>query len=147
MHVGVDAPKPDADALGGHWQSNMVVPHRSALDGSRLSDDVAEELREIGFTAVAIAPRDGVLRGSAAVVAPACQSAKRSTASAAASISHLSSGGKRRAWQGCCGSERRSIRSHAAGSPLPRASWLTSLKAERELVTIRPRVASGWASA
>ncbi|MEM9380556.1 MAG: amidohydrolase family protein, partial [Planctomycetota bacterium] len=69
MHVGVEAPKPDPEGLGGHWQSNMVVPHRSALDGSRLSESDAEELRDLGFTAVAIAPRDGVLRGSAAVVA------------------------------------------------------------------------------
>lgn len=69
MHVGVDAPKPEADAFGGHWQTEMAVPQRSALDGPRISDDDAKELREIGFTAAAIAPKDGILRGTAAVVA------------------------------------------------------------------------------
>ncbi|MEM6672794.1 MAG: amidohydrolase family protein [Planctomycetota bacterium] len=69
MHVGVDAPKPDGDALGNHWQTEMAVPQRSALDGPRLDEDTAEALREIGFTAAAIAPADGILRGSAAVVA------------------------------------------------------------------------------
>ncbi|MEM8713115.1 MAG: amidohydrolase family protein, partial [Planctomycetota bacterium] len=68
-HVGVAAPKPGADAFGNHWQTDLVVPHRSALDGDRLTDSVAKDLRSLGFTAAAIAPEDGVLRGTAAIVA------------------------------------------------------------------------------
>ena len=68
-HVGVEATKPEAEAFGGYWQSNLVVPQRSALDGKRLEDGTAKELRSLGFTAAAIAPEDGILRGTAAVVA------------------------------------------------------------------------------
>ena len=69
MFAGVDAPLPDATGLGGYWQSEKVVPQRSALDGERLSEGEVESLREAGFTAAAIAPGDGILGGSAAVVA------------------------------------------------------------------------------
>lgn len=68
-HVGVDAPKPEATAQGGYWQSNLVVPQRSALDGERLEESAAKSLRSVGFTAAALAPEDGILRGTAAVVA------------------------------------------------------------------------------
>ena len=68
-HVGVEANKPAAEAFGGYWQSDLVVPQRSALDGTRLGEDKAKELRSLGFTAAAIAPEDGILRGTAAVVA------------------------------------------------------------------------------
>ena len=69
MYAGVDAPLPDATGLGGYWQSEKVVPQRSALDGERLSDSELDSLRGAGFTAAAIAPADGVLGGSSAVVA------------------------------------------------------------------------------
>ena len=69
MYAGVDAPLPDATGLGGYWQSEKVVPQRSALDGERLSESDLESLRGAGFTAAAIAPSDGVLGGSSAVVA------------------------------------------------------------------------------
>ena len=69
MYAGVDAPLPDASGLGGYWQSEKVVPQRSALDGERLSDSDLESLRGAGFTAAAIAPADGILGGSSAVVA------------------------------------------------------------------------------
>ena len=69
MYAGVDAPLPDATGLGGYWQSEKVVPQRSALDGERLTDSEVESLRGAGFTAAAIAPSDGVLGGSSAVVA------------------------------------------------------------------------------
>lgn len=69
MYAGVEAPLPDATGLGGYWQSEKVVPQRSALDGERLIDSEVESLRGAGFTAAAIAPSDGVLGGSSAVVA------------------------------------------------------------------------------
>ncbi len=81
-HVGVEATKPEADAFGGYWQSNLVVPQRSALDGKRLADDKAKDLRALGFTAAAIAPEDGILRGTAAVVALGSNGSEIESASA-----------------------------------------------------------------
>ncbi|MFT5733604.1 MAG: imidazolonepropionase-like amidohydrolase [Planctomycetota bacterium] len=68
-HVSVEAGKPDAAAQGGYWQTDLVVPQRSALDGTRLDSGTAKDLRSIGFTAAAIAPEDGIFRGTAAIVA------------------------------------------------------------------------------
>ncbi len=63
----VDAPKPDADASGTHW-NKKVMAQRSPLDGEGVSDDTAKKLRGMGFTAANILPRDGVFRGTTAVV-------------------------------------------------------------------------------
>ncbi len=65
--VQVDAPEPDAKAVGAHWNSK-VTPHRSALDGGGISSKDRESLRKLGFTVVALAPKGGVFRGTGAVV-------------------------------------------------------------------------------
>jgi imidazolonepropionase-like amidohydrolase len=67
-HVEVDAPMPDPKSAGAHW-SRRVTPQRSALDGPGLSEDGARELRELGFTAAALAPKGGIFRGRASLVA------------------------------------------------------------------------------
>ncbi|MGQ0615273.1 MAG: amidohydrolase family protein [Planctomycetaceae bacterium] len=66
-HVEVEAPRPDPREPGLHWNSR-VLPQRSALDGRGIDPKAAEELRSLGFGAAAIAPKDGVFRGSAALV-------------------------------------------------------------------------------
>lgn len=57
------------EGLGEHWQTNMVRPERTVLDGDRLSDSARKELRSLGFTSALIVPDSGVLRGRGAVVA------------------------------------------------------------------------------
>ncbi|MEZ6242782.1 MAG: amidohydrolase family protein [Phycisphaerales bacterium] len=66
-YVEVDAPKPDPNSPGLHWNSN-VTPQRWALDGPGLSESDKKDLREQGFVAAAIAPKGGVFRGMGAVV-------------------------------------------------------------------------------
>jgi imidazolonepropionase-like amidohydrolase len=66
-YVEVDAPRPDPDQRGAHWNAR-IMPQRSALDGKGIEESVARTLRSQGFTAAAIAPRGGIVRGSAAVV-------------------------------------------------------------------------------
>lgn len=66
-HVDVDAPVPDANAPGVHW-NNRVMPQRWALDGTGVDERTADSLRRLGFTAAAIVPRGGVFRGMGAVV-------------------------------------------------------------------------------
>ncbi len=65
-HVPVEAPAPDAKSPGAHWNAK-VTPQRTALDGG-LDADLRKTLREMGFTAAAIAPKGGVLRGQGAVI-------------------------------------------------------------------------------
>lgn len=67
-HVSVDAPTPPADARGNHPHSGRITPQRRATDGSGLDDATRSALRELGFAAAAIAPRDGNLRGLSAIV-------------------------------------------------------------------------------
>ena len=57
------------EGLGEHWQTKMIRPERSVLDGDRLDDGEREDLRALGFTAALIVPDEGVLRGRGAVVA------------------------------------------------------------------------------
>ncbi|MHC4975483.1 MAG: amidohydrolase family protein [Planctomycetota bacterium] len=66
-HVPVEAPMPDTDAPGVHWNSK-VTPQRRALDGTGVSSGDAKSLRENGFAAAAISPEDGVFRGRGALV-------------------------------------------------------------------------------
>src|SRR5437016_5176095 len=66
-YVEVEAPKPDPNLPGSHWNPR-VTPQRSALDGTGVDDKTAESLRKLGFTAAAISPAGGVFRGRAAVV-------------------------------------------------------------------------------
>lgn len=63
----VAAPKKAAERPGAHW-NGAVTPDRSVLDGDGAGNDVAGRLRKLGYTAAAIAPEDGMFRGSAAVV-------------------------------------------------------------------------------
>ncbi len=67
-HVAVDAPAPPADARGNHPHPGRILPQRRATDGAGLDGDTRGALRELGFAAAAIAPRDGNLRGRAAIV-------------------------------------------------------------------------------
>ena len=57
------------EGLGEHWQTNMVRPERTVLDGDRLGDGEREELRSLGFTSALVVPDEGVFRGRGAVVA------------------------------------------------------------------------------
>ncbi len=66
-YVEVDAPKPGDGSPGQHW-NHRVTPQRSALFGSGLSEDAKKDLRAMGFTAAAIAPKGGVFRGQSALV-------------------------------------------------------------------------------
>lgn len=66
-YVDVDAPHPDKNEAGVHW-SPHVMPQRRALDGTGVDEKTAETMRKMGFTAAAIAPKDGVFRGKSAVV-------------------------------------------------------------------------------
>lgn len=65
--VEVDSPAPDPASPGVHAKST-VTPQRSALDGTGLDAATAKTLRSLGFTAAAISPRGGNVRGTAAVV-------------------------------------------------------------------------------
>jgi len=65
--VEVEAPPPDPRAAGVHFNPR-VTPQRSALLGKGVPDDVAKQLREMGFAAAGVAPKGGVLRGRGAVV-------------------------------------------------------------------------------
>ncbi len=67
-YLEVDAPEPDPELPGRHW-NNLVVPQRSALDGEGASAKLRKELRKLGFTAAAISPAGGLFRGKGAVVA------------------------------------------------------------------------------
>ncbi len=66
-HVPVEAPRPDADLEGAHWNP-VVMPQRSSLDGAGIGASDRESLRDLGFAIAAISPKDGVFRGSGAVV-------------------------------------------------------------------------------
>jgi len=66
-YVEVDTPLPDVSSAGQHW-SPRVMPQRRATDGKGIEERDAESLRKLGFTAAAIAPKRGVLRGRGAVV-------------------------------------------------------------------------------
>ena len=65
----VDVPRPDLDAPGSHW-SPRITPQRTALDrgGAGIDRGASEQLRALGFTAAAIAPKGGIFRGTSAVV-------------------------------------------------------------------------------
>ncbi|MFI4896882.1 MAG: amidohydrolase family protein [Phycisphaerales bacterium JB059] len=65
--VEVDAPKPTHASPGRHW-SPRVTPQRAAIDGAGLSESDKKNLRALGFTAAAIAPKGGVFRGQSALI-------------------------------------------------------------------------------
>ncbi|MHC5114328.1 MAG: amidohydrolase family protein [Planctomycetota bacterium] len=56
------------DAPGRHWNQH-IHPELSMSDQPPLSEAVRKKLRSLGFTAAAVYPSDGILRGSGAVVA------------------------------------------------------------------------------
>jgi len=66
-YAEVDAPAPDPESPGVHWNSR-VTPQRSALHGDGLSDADRKALRKLGFVAAHTAPKGGVFRGTGAVV-------------------------------------------------------------------------------
>ncbi len=66
----VEAPAPDRGAPGVHQNPN-VTPQRSALDGVGIDAETRKTLRSLGFTAAAISPMRGNLRGTAALVSVA----------------------------------------------------------------------------
>ncbi len=65
-YVEVDAPRPDANQPGVHW-NRRVTPQRRAVDGA-LDEGTNKRLRDMGFVAAHIVPRGGIFRGSSAVV-------------------------------------------------------------------------------
>ncbi len=65
-HLAIPLPAPPAGP-DTHWHP-LVTPQRRALDGAGIDEKTRKELRKLGFTAAAIAPEGGSLRGSAAVV-------------------------------------------------------------------------------
>ena len=65
-HIAIDVPAPPADAPGTHWNAK-ITPQRHALEGAGVTQDIREELRELGFTAAAIAPGGGIFRGAPCV--------------------------------------------------------------------------------
>ncbi len=65
--VPVDADTPYSDHLTQHWNSK-VHPSRSALLGAGLDKTKAQSLRKMGFVAAAIAPRDGIFKGTSAII-------------------------------------------------------------------------------
>lgn len=75
-YVEVDAPKPDGDAPGSHWNPR-VMPQRSPLDqgAGGLSASDTRELRELGFVAAVLSPKGGIFRGTGAAVSLAERSA------------------------------------------------------------------------
>lgn len=81
----VDAPSPDLSDPGAHW-SIHVTPQRHALGSGGISADDAESLRDLGFTAAAIAPTttreaSGLFGGLGAVVSLADSGGNSSAAS------------------------------------------------------------------
>lgn len=66
-YVEVDAPAPVGDSRGLHWNPK-VTPQRKATDGGAIDQGLAASLRQLGFTAAVVSPRDGVFRGSGALV-------------------------------------------------------------------------------
>ncbi|RMD62526.1 MAG: hypothetical protein D6824_06640, partial [Planctomycetota bacterium] len=67
-HVPVEAPEPDPASPGTHWHKR-VKAQRSAVDGDGASESLRASLRKLGFTAALLAPKDGVFRGFADLVA------------------------------------------------------------------------------
>ncbi|MEZ6013546.1 MAG: amidohydrolase family protein [Planctomycetota bacterium] len=68
-HLAVDAPFAPSETSTDHWHHQLITPQRSALDGAGVDPATAQELRALGFAAAAIAPRAGIFRGTASVVA------------------------------------------------------------------------------
>lgn len=75
--VEVDAPRPQPDEPGAHWNTR-VTPQRRASDGNGLDERTRESLQKLGFTAAGLAPRGGIFRGQSAVVSLANPSERRS---------------------------------------------------------------------
>ena len=62
-----DVPALDPNTSDQHWNP-MVQPQRRALDGALVPAPDRAALRKLGFTAAAIAPSGGILKGSSSVV-------------------------------------------------------------------------------
>lgn len=79
--VEVEVPRPDPSAPGTHWNPR-VMPQRGALDkGAKgIDEKTAQTLRSMGFTAAAIVPKGGLIRGTSALVSLAAASADPSDA-------------------------------------------------------------------
>ena len=67
-HVPVETPKPDRQAADTHWNAR-VLPNRDVLSGPGPDAKLRSDLRRLGFTAAALAPKDGIFRGTGAIVA------------------------------------------------------------------------------
>jgi imidazolonepropionase-like amidohydrolase len=73
----VDAPLPQSNASGLHWNPK-VTPQRNALDSGSIDAGLAGALRKQGYTAAALAPKGGIFRGSSEVVSLAKPSEEQS---------------------------------------------------------------------
>lgn len=63
----VDAPAPDSNRPGAHWNSG-ITPTRRTLEGASVSESDRAALRDLGFTVAALSPNSGLFRGFGAVV-------------------------------------------------------------------------------
>jgi len=77
--VEVDAPDPDGQRSGAHWNAWVTPDRRASMVGGVSSSD-AESRRGLGFTAAAIAPDEGVFAGQGAVVSLGVSPEDRSAA-------------------------------------------------------------------
>ena len=66
-YVEVDAPSPTGDSRAMHWNPK-VTPQRNATDAGAVDQGLAASLRQLGFAAAVISPRDGVFRGQGALI-------------------------------------------------------------------------------
>lgn len=66
-HLPIEIERPSVNEPGAHWNAS-VTPQASALDNGGVPASDASRLRNLGFTAAAIAPEDGIFAGRAAVV-------------------------------------------------------------------------------
>ena len=77
--IAVKAPELDANRPGAHWNP-WVTPDRMSSATTLVPEDTAKGRRELGFTAAAIGPDEGVFAGQGAVVSLAEAPADRSAA-------------------------------------------------------------------
>ncbi len=75
VDAGIELELPPADATRGtpHWNSE-ITPERSVANLITANDATMAKLRKAGITAALIAPRDGIIKGTSAVLLTSNQS-------------------------------------------------------------------------
>ena len=72
--IELDAPPSDATKGTPHWNSE-ITPERSMADVISANEATMGKLRKAGITAALVAPRDGIIKGTSAVILTSNQSA------------------------------------------------------------------------